>query len=100
MNVAENTPISFLTVKELKEILSTVVQPAETVQVQTSNPEEYAYGMLGLRKLFNCSHSHAWRLKKGILKPAIIQHGRLFMIRKEEALRLIAESKKGGANEN
>ena len=42
MNVTENTPISFLTVKELKEILSTVVQPAEAVQVQTNNPEDYS----------------------------------------------------------
>jgi len=96
MNVTENTPISFLTVKELKEILSTVVQPAETVQVQTNNPEDYAYGYLGLRKLFNCSHTTAWRLKTTVLKPAIIQHGRMFQVKKETALQLVAENSKGG----
>ncbi len=95
MELTDETPISFLTVKELKEILGTTGH-SEVVQVQTNNPDEYVYGMLGLRELFRCSHTTAWRLKQTILKPAIIQHGRKFMIEKKMALKLVAESQKGG----
>lgn len=89
--INNETPISFLTVGELKEILSTSGQPADVVQVQTKNPDEYAHGMHGLRTLFDCSHTKAWQLKMGVLKPAIIQHGRKFQIHKQTALRLVAE---------
>jgi len=94
MQIVDNTPILFLTVKELKEILRAVERPAEIVQVQKqiSSPEEYVYGYQGIRDLFKISHTKVWELKKTILKPAIIQHGRKLMIHKETALRLVAES--------
>ena len=96
-HVTEETPISFLTVKQLKEILGATSQPTQHVaKTQTGSPEEYAFGYNGLKQLFRCSHTKAWELKKSVLKPAIIQHGRKFMIKKEEALRLVAEHQKGG----
>ena len=98
MQITDETPISFLTVKQLKEVLNTTAQQSEqVVQTQTGSPDEYAYGMHGLRELFKCSHTKAWQLKKSILKPAIIQHGRKFLIDKKTALQLVADSQKGGA---
>lgn len=96
--VTNETPISFLTVGELRGILeamhSTATQLQSQVQNTGSNLEEYAYGMSGLRELFKCSHTTAWKLKKSILKPAIMQCGRKFQIRKETALQLFADSQK------
>lgn len=101
-NFSNETPLSFLTVGEFKEILSTVARPAETVQVQqTSNPEEYVYGYQGIRNLLKVSHTKAWQLRFSILKPAIIMYGaRKFMIHKETALKLISEAQKGAENES
>jgi len=100
--ITNNTPLSFLTVGEFRELLRTTERPAEIVQVQkqTGDPQEYAYGYQGIRDLLKVSHTKVWELKKTILKPAIIQHGRKLMVHKETALRLIAESQQeGGANE-
>ena len=97
IKISDETPISFLTVKQLKEILGTTTQPTQqVVKTQNGSPEEYSFGMSGLKALFNVSHTTAWRLKTTVLKPAIIQHGRKFMIRKEEALKLFSESQEGG----
>jgi hypothetical protein len=92
MQITDETPITFLTVKQLKEIINETQKNTESTHVQADAADEYVYGMRGLRDLFKCSHTKAWKLKMSVLKPAIIQHGRKFQISKKTALKLVAES--------
>lgn len=91
--IDNNTPISFLTVGQLKEILG---KPQPEVVNIVNNEKKYVYGYAGLAKLFNCSIPTAARIKaSGKIDKAITQIGRKIIVDADLALEL-AGKKQGG----
>lgn len=87
--INNETPLSFLTVGQFMELLSTCKQP-ETVTIQ-DNSKRYVYGLRGIRGLFNCSHATAQRYKDTIIKAAVSQNGRKIIVDADLALELFNE---------
>lgn len=84
-----NTPIWQLTVGELKELLSSAVNPVLAEKEYAVDTKAYVYGLNGLAKILGCSKTHASRLKStGLFEEAIIQNGRKIIIDKDKALEL------------
>lgn len=78
MTISDNTPISSLTLGQLKEALGLNARPA------------FVFGLKGIQELFGVSLRTAQRLKDGILRPAVIQYGhtiRLDVAKAEELMR-------------
>jgi len=100
-NLNNETPLSFLTIGEFKEILRTAERPAEAVQtLQTSDPDEYVHGYQGVRNLLKISHTKTWELLSTVLKPAKIMYGaRKFMLHKQTVLKLLAEANQEKGNQ-
>ena len=53
-----------------------------------ADSDKYAYGLAGIRALFDCSKSTAERLKNGKIKAACRQYGRKIVVDKDKALKL------------
>ena len=93
MIITNDTPVTFLTVGQLKEILRAYqsVSPQPTVHADTKT---YVYGLRGIRDLFKCSHATAQRYKDTIIKDAVSQNGRKIVIDADMAMKLF-NSKSG-----
>ena len=83
--INKETPIAMLTVGQLMELLN-LEKKQEIVISETS--KRYAYGLLGIRKLFNVSHSTAHRYKDTIIKNAVSQNGRKIIVDIDLAMEL------------
>lgn len=93
MYLNDSTPIAELTVGQLRELLKEDngnVEQKPTQNDYASN--KYAYGLKGIRELFNVSHATAQKYKDGILKDAIIQNDRKIIVDIEKALLLFSKS--------
>lgn len=91
--ISDDTPIAMLTVGQLKSVLESSLNE-RTVKQNEAMPEpkkRFEHGVSGIRRIFNCSYPTAHRLKQTILKPAIIQQGRLILVDVEMALKLFKE---------
>lgn len=95
MNITNDTPVTFLTVGQLKEILRADQSIQKTPSAQ-EKPKKYVYGLRGIRELFGCSHATAQRYKDTIIKDAVIQNGRKLIIDSDLAIELFKNSKSGG----
>lgn len=93
MNITNDTPVTFLTVGQLKEILR--IDQSITKPVDQVKPKNYVYGLRGIQKLFNCSQPTSQRLKNGIIKDAVSQHGRKIVVDADLAMELFKNSKSG-----
>lgn len=79
-----NKPIWQLTVGEFLE-LQRSVQP----EAISKEEVEYVYGLNGIAKLFGCSKSSAYELKRsGKIDKAITQQGRKIVVNSKMALEL------------
>lgn len=94
MVVDDNTPVSMLTVGQLRKAL---FQDSEKMRIDTDKPsvpeKRYVYGLAGIRGLFNVSTPTAHRLKNTILKEAVSQQGRVIVCDVERAMQLFHASK-------
>lgn len=84
--ITKETPIVFLTVGQLLEILDLERKP--DIITVAKEPKQLVYGLSGIRRLFNVSHATAFRYKNTILKGAVSQHGRKIVVDVELALEL------------
>ncbi len=94
IDVDDNTPVSMLTVGQLRRALfpddgKAVVKSAEP----TTEGKRYVYGLSGIRGLFNVSIPTAHRLKNTVLKGAISQQGRVIVCDVEKAMQLFHENR-------
>lgn len=82
--VDDSTPISMLTVGQLKSIIKS--SPGSTDI--TRQPKRLVYGLDGICKLFNCRESRAQKLKNTIIKDAVSQDGRTIVVDADLAIEL------------
>lgn len=88
MAYSDDTPLSFLTVGDLKRIIADAIKPSEP---------RFVRGLAGLMELFACSHSQAVRIKaSGVIDAAIRQNVAkgAFLVDADMALALFDRSKK------
>lgn len=81
-SISDDTPISFLTVGQLREVLESWM---------VAKKPAYVKGIAGIMELFNCSATTAMRIKKsGVIDLAIRQttKGGAFYVDADLALRL------------
>lgn len=95
----EDTPIWQLSVKQLIDIMMSVISNQQAIHpVLSEQPKEdkrYVYGMAGLARLLGCSIVTANRIKKsGVINKAISQVGRKIIIDADLALELLNNSRK------
>ena len=94
--VNDETPVSMLTVGQLKKAL--FGDEGKTKQ-ETSEPaapaKRYVYGLAGIRALLNESTPTAHRLKNTVLKEAVSQQGRIIVTDVEKAMQLFHAYKDG-----
>ncbi len=84
--ISDATPMAMLTVGQFKELLALrEVTPIET----PPPPKRLVYGLGGIRKLCDCSHGTAQKLKDTILQPAVSQVGRKIIVDVDLAMELL-----------
>ena len=54
--------------------------------------KRYVHGISGIKSLFNCSYPTAHKLKETIIKPAVMQQGRVIVVDAELAVQLFKEN--------
>jgi len=87
--ISNDTRIIDLTVGELKDLIASVIPVLET-----KKEKKLVYGLDGLAKLFGCSKSAAYELKRsGKIDKAITQQGRKIVVDSELALQLAGKNK-------
>lgn len=90
-----NTPISFLTVGDLMDIVNKCV--SEQVKlIPEPNVEErkFVYGLKGLADLLGCSVVTAHKIKNsGVIDKAITQIGKKIIVDSDKALELIGKKR-------
>ena len=94
IDVDDNTPVSMLTVGQLRKALFPDYEKARTGSDKPTVPEKrYVYGLTGIRGLFNVSIPTALRLKNTILREAVSQQGRVIVCDVEKAMQLFHENR-------
>ena len=88
----ENTPLAALTVGQFKDLLKENAPKPEIKKVES---QQFVFGLKGIEELFNVCHSTAYKLKKGILAPAVSQNGRKLIIDRAMAIELFNENMEG-----
>ena len=88
-----NTPIWQLTIDQFICLLkSCYVKDGVNNDTETKRQEKrYVHGISGIRSLFNCSYPTAHKLKETIIKPAVMQQGRVIVVDAELAIKLFKE---------
>ncbi len=93
--VTDDTPITFLTVGQLREVFN--VKEAQPQPAPIQDAKRYVYGILGIAELLNCSKVTASRIKaSGKIDGAITQIGRKIITDADLALELAGRKEKGG----
>ena len=90
--ITDSTPVAMLTVGQQKELFKGWFKELLGDQIKTT-PEDkpskrYVYGIAGISSLFNVSYATAFKLKSGVLKPAILQQGRKILVDANMAIEL------------
>ena len=99
--ITAETPIIQMTAGQLAEYLNshtqTPAQPgaatAGTQAAQADSPRRYVYGIKGIMRLFGVSNVTAQRYKRGIIREAVKQNGRIIVTDADRALQLFNERK-------
>ena len=91
--ITNDTPIAFLTVGQLLEIIELERKKQNHTTPTPKAPTRLAYGLIGIRNLFGVSHATAYRYKETIIKEAVSQHGRKIIIDVDKALELYKKLK-------
>ena len=98
-DITAETPIIQMTAGQLAEYLNshtqTPAQPgaaaAGTQNTQAETPRRYVYGIKGIMRLFGVSNVTAQRYKRGIIREAVKQNGRIIVTDADLALQLFNE---------
>lgn len=95
--ITPETPLVQMTAGQLAEYLNARAQGAQpgtgTQAAQPAQPRRYVYGLRGIMQLFNVSNVTAQRYKRGIIKAAVSQQGKIIVVDAELALQLFKEWK-------
>ncbi len=91
-----NTPLATMTLGQLEAFLE--ARPKTIGAAVASAPEptparRYVYGLKGIMDLFKVSNVTAQRYKKGIIREAVSQNGRIIVVDQDLALQLFKERK-------
>lgn len=89
-SVDDSTPISMLTVGQLKSIIISSPGSVST----TRDQKHYVYGLAGICQLFHCKESRAQKLKNTIIKEAVSQDGRTIVVDADLAIELFERHSK------
>ncbi len=84
--ITNETPIAFLTVGQLLELLD--MERKKQPIAETKEAKQFVYGLRGIRSLFCVSHATAQRYKDTIIKEAVSQQGRKIVVDVDKALEL------------
>ena len=96
MTITKETPIAILTVGQLQEILGLSEKDIVKPTTEMKNERRYAYGLRGIRQLFNVSHVTAQRYKDTIIADACFQQGRKIVVDVDKAMELFQNKRKKG----
>lgn len=94
--VTNDTPVSMLTVGELKAVLFGSAESNKNKDTESAHPEKgsrYVYGLAGIKQLFQVSTPTAHRLKNTVIKGAVYQQGRTIVTDVEKAMQLFHDYK-------
>jgi len=99
--ITPETPIVQMTAGQLADYLNshtgTPAQPgAATPGIPTTpadQPRRYVYGIKGIMRLFGVSNVTAQRYKRGIIREAVSQNGRIIVTDADLALQLFNDRK-------
>lgn len=89
MNVDDSTPISMLTVGQLKQIF-----PNSFGASSPPGEKRLVYGLQGICDLFHCKESRAQQLKNTVIKDAVSQNGRTIVVDADKAIELFEKHSK------
>lgn len=95
--ITPETPLVQMTAGQLAEYLNSRAQGAQpgagSPAAQAAQPRRFVYGLRGIMQLFNVSNVTAQRYKKGIIKAAVSQQGKIIVVDADRALQLFKEWK-------
>ena len=98
--ITAETPIIQMTAGQLAEYLNSHAAPGQpgavaagTQDTQADTPRRYVYGIKGIMRLFGVSNVTAQRYKRGIIREAVKQNGRIIVTDADLALQLFNERK-------
>lgn len=95
--ITPETPLVQMTAGQLAEYLNALAQGAQqgagSQAAGTAQPRRFVYGLKGIMELFNVSNVTAQRYKRGIIKAAVSQQGKIIVVDAEKALQLFKEWK-------
>ena len=94
--ITPETPLVQMTAGQLAEYLaSRAAAPAQaapaTAAAPATQPRRYVYGIKGIMQLFGVSNVTAQRYKRGIIREAVSQNGRIIVVDADLALQLFNE---------
>ena len=97
IEVTRETPICQLTVGQLSDYLGKQAIPLTRSSADNSAPSartpRYVYGLKGIMDLFHVSNVTAQRYKRGIIREAVYQQGRVIAVDADKAMQLFREKK-------
>lgn len=94
-DITPETPIIQMTAGQLADYLNAHRQtPAPGSQAPAATqPPRYVYGIKGIMQLFGVSNVTAQRYKRGLIREAVRQNGRIIVVDADRALQLFNERK-------
>lgn len=93
--ITAETPIVQMTAGQLAAYLSDhkTSMPDGSKAEETPQQRRYVYGIKGIMRLFGVSNVTAQRYKRGIIKEAVSQQGRIIVVDEDKALQLFKQHK-------
>ncbi len=84
-----------MTAGQLADYLNAHSQTPATGSPATpaDQPRRYVYGIKGIMRLFGVSNVTAQRYKRGLIREAVSQNGRIIVVDADRALQLFNERK-------
>ena len=98
IEVTRETPICQLTVGQLSDYLGSRSLPLARSSADNPAPStrasRYVYGLKGIMDLFHVSNVTAQRYKRGVIREAVYQQGRVIAVDVDKAMQLFQENKR------
>lgn len=97
--ITPETPLVQMTAGQLADYLNAqAARPAQagataagSPATPAAQPRRYVYGIKGIMQLFGVSNVTAQRYKRGIIREAVSQNGRIIVVDADRALQLFNE---------
>ena len=96
--ITPETPLVQMTAGQLADYLDTraaaaaqAAQAAPAAATPGAVPRRFVYGIKGIMQLFGVSNVTAQRYKRGVIREAVSQHGRIIVVDADRALQLFNE---------